>query len=179
MIDDEPAGFIGFEVTTYGGTGSDGGESETMGGGEAKMESSVLATVDVGLIERDEEVEGSFIAIEEDIRGFAHAGLGETTDGVKEEVGVDPDFNEVGGVIGVFQASGFTGLLMPPFEPLTFCSKGDFPPVFWEIQAVDPGTGTGAFGGGALVCTGRGRQIRLFVGSSYGTSHHTGMGYGC
>ena len=94
------------------------------------------------------------------------------------------------------QVSGFTGLLMPPFEPPTFCSKDDFPPVFWEIQAVDPGTatmeiqnilkarnkcapGTGAFGGGALVCTGRGRQIRLFVGSSYGTSHHTGMGYGC
>jgi len=105
VIDDEPAGFIGFEVTTYGGTGSGGGESETMEGGEAKMESSVLTTVDAGLIGRDVKVEESFIAIEEDIRGFVHAGLGETTDGVKEEVGVDPDFNEVGGVIGVFPMS--------------------------------------------------------------------------
>jgi len=101
VIDDEPAGFIGFEVTTCGVTRLGGGESEIMEGGEAKMESSVLATVDVGLIDRDVEVEGSFIAIEEVIRGFVHADLGETTDGVKE-VGIDPDFDEVGGVIGVF-----------------------------------------------------------------------------
>jgi len=31
---------------------------------------------------------------------------------------------------------------MPPFEPSTFCSKDGFPPVLWEIQAVDPGTAT-------------------------------------
>jgi len=71
---------------------------------------------------------------------------------------VDPDFDEVRGVIGVFpvshlkkridlrkkysQAFGFTGLFMPPFEPPTFCSKGGFPPAFCEIQAVDPGTET-------------------------------------
>jgi len=75
-----------------------------MKGGEAEMKPSVLTIVDVGLIGRDIEVAASSVAIQEDTRGFVHADLDETTDGVKE-VGVDPDFDEVRGVIGVFPVS--------------------------------------------------------------------------